>query len=94
MSGGTQVEIHCGEKLIGKYSLDRVQTVNVPGPLGNTVVRIENGNARVLSSPCPYKQCIKMGSIGSDGGVIACVPNKIVISVVNGETKKLDAVSR
>ena len=88
------MEIRCGEKLIGRYPLNRDQTVNVPGPLGKTVLRIDSGHARVLSSPCPYKQCIRMGSIGSDGGVIACVPNKIVISVVNGETKKLDAVSR
>ena len=94
VSGGTQAEIRCGDKLIGRYSLTRNQTVNVSGPLGNTVVRINNKNVRVLSSPCPYKQCVRMGPIGADGGVIACVPNKVVISVVNGERNDLDAVSR
>lgn len=88
------MEIRSGERFIGRYSLERNLTVNVPGPLGNTVVRINNGNVRVLSSPCPYKQCIKMGPIGSDGGVIACVPNKVVISVVNDKKDGLDAVSR
>ena len=88
------MKVRCGEKLVGKYSLNQDRTVNVPGPLGNTVVRINNGNVRVLSSPCPYKHCVRMGPIGSDGGVIACVPNKVVISVTNDQEDGLDAVSR
>ena len=88
------MEIRSDKRLIGRYALDGNHTLNTHGPLGDTVVRINNGRVQVVSSPCPYKQCIRMGSIGSSGGVIACVPNKVVISVVNSETNELDAVSR
>jgi hypothetical protein len=35
-----------------------------------------------------------MGAVGPGGGVIACVPNHVVISVSSGEEPDLDAVSR
>lgn len=94
ISGGTHVQIRSGDKITGTYPLNRDRTLTVHGPLGDTIVRIEGGRARVVSSPCPYKRCVHMGSKGSEGGVIACVPNKVVISVGSGQTDGLDAVSR
>lgn len=94
LSGGTAVEIYSGEKLMGRYSLHQERKVGVPGPLGVTEVEIRGGRARVTSSPCPHKVCVHMGEIGSEGGLIACVPNKVVVQVGRGRPEGLDAVSR
>ena len=94
LSEGREVCIRSGERLVGRYPLDRDRTVEIAGPLGTTVIRIEGGRAKVIASPCPHKLCIRMGDIGSEGGIIACVPNEVVISVGDGTRSDLDAVSR
>jgi hypothetical protein len=94
LSEGTTLEIESGEKIVGRYGLDEDRTISVQGPLGGTVVKIERGRARIVSSPCPHKICQRMGEIGKSGGVIACVPNEVVIRIGEGRTDGLDAVSR
>ena len=94
LSGGTEVEIRAGNKIVGTYPLDQDRTIEVQGPLGITVVKIENGRASIISSPCPHQICVNMGSFGKEGGVIVCVPNEVVVRIGNGRTDGLDAVSR
>jgi hypothetical protein len=94
LSGGTDVEVRSGDHIRGRYSLNEDRLVEVQGPLGTTVLRIHGGRAKVESSPCPDKLCIRMGEVGREGGVIACVPNQVVISVGQGRSGDLDAVSR
>lgn len=94
LSGGSTVEVYSGEKFMGRYPLHEDRKVDVQGPLGVTEVEIRDGRACVVSSPCPHKVCVHMGEIGSEGGLIACVPNKVVIKVGRGHPEGLDAVSR
>lgn len=94
LSGSTEVEIRSNDRVAGRYSLDTDRVVEVSGPLGKSIVEIKDGRARILSSPCPHKLCIRMGQIGKEGGVLVCVPNKIVVSVGNQRSDGLDAVSR
>ena len=94
LTGGNTVEIISGEDVVGVYSLDEDRTLNIKGPLGVTVVEIDEGEVRVKSSPCPQKVCMDMGPRGHEGGVIACVPNKVVVKVGGKTAGGLDAVSR
>jgi len=93
-TGGSDVEIRVGHSVIGRFPLDHDQTVEATGPLGSTSIRIEHGRARILSSPCPNKTCIRMGDVGKEGGIIICVPNEVLIRVGNGRPDDIDAVSR
>lgn len=94
LSRGTEAEIRSGDKIVGAYSLDHDRRIDVPGPLGITVVKIEKGRASIVSSPCPHKLCTRMGDCGKEGGVIVCVPNEVVVRTGQGRTDGLDAVSR
>ena len=76
------------------YPLDQEQTVSIAGPLGETVVRIEEGTVRVLSSPCPEKLCIKTGRIEKPGQWIACLPNRVLITIRGRDTNQPDAISQ
>ena len=76
------------------YPLDAETTVRVPGPLGETVVEIADGAVRVVSSPCPEKICIKTGRISKPGQWIACLPNRVFISIRGRSSGQPDAISQ
>jgi hypothetical protein len=76
------------------YPLEAEARLEVPGPLGDTVVHIHDGGVEVLSSPCPEKICIKTGRISRPGQWIACLPNRVFISIRGGEKEQPDAISQ
>jgi hypothetical protein len=76
------------------YPLDGEATLHVPGPLGDTVVVVEEGGVRVISSPCPEKICIKTGKISKPGQWIACLPNRVFISIQGRRSEQPDAISQ
>jgi len=94
MSGGAEVEILSGDKLVERYPLNQDRRVEIPGPLGISEVVTKEGRASIMSSPCPHKTCMAMGNIGTEGGILVCLPNEIVVRVGNGQPEGLDAVSR
>ena len=59
------------------FPLDAEETVTVPGPLGNTVVRLHGKEAWVESSPCANQTCVGMGHASSRGAWAACLPNNV-----------------
>ncbi|MCD6170047.1 MAG: NusG domain II-containing protein [Candidatus Latescibacteria bacterium] len=88
---GGAVLIEQNGKLIKMLPLDRETTVNVEGPLGTTVVKVEKGKARIIRSPCPRKLCLRMGSISKAGEMVVCVPNKVVVRIKGKQ--EIDAVT-
>jgi hypothetical protein len=75
------------------YPLGADRTVTVSGPLGDTVVEIRGGQARVLSSPCAEKICVRSGAIARPGQWIACLPNRVFLDVRGRSRRSADAVS-
>jgi hypothetical protein len=67
--------------------------VSVQGPLGDTVLKIDNGQAQIISSPCLNQTCVAAGAIHRRGAFIACLPNRVMVSVEGGEDEDLDASS-
>ena len=76
------------------YPLDSEATVSVPGPLGETVVAIQDGSVRVVSSPCPEKICVKTGRISRPGQWIACLPNRVFVAIRGRRSEQPDAISQ
>jgi hypothetical protein len=70
---------------------DRVE--RFAGPLGDTVVRIEDGTARVIDSPCPDKICVAAGSISRTGQFIACLPNRVSIALEGQDAPTTDGTA-
>lgn len=63
------------------FPRDAVETIRVAGPLGDTLVAIQNGAARVLSSPCTNQTCVAAGAIHSPGQWTACLPNRVMVFI-------------
>ncbi|MDR0451803.1 MAG: NusG domain II-containing protein [Treponema sp.] len=66
------------------FPLDAEETVEVPGPLGVTVVEIKDLRVRVVSSPCANQTCVASGHIGSGGQWTACLPNEVLVVIEGG----------
>lgn len=76
------------------YPLDRDARVAAAGPLGNTVIVISGGKARILDSPCDNKTCVAMGEIWRNGQWASCLPNRVFLSVSGGSKKvEVDAAA-
>lgn len=80
--GGGYVNVE-GPEGSYRYSLAIDREVDVHGPLGDTHIIIEHGEARISDSPCPTKTCVQQGAISTSSGWIACLPNQILLTIVS-----------
>ncbi|NLZ68838.1 MAG: NusG domain II-containing protein [Spirochaetales bacterium] len=64
-----------------RYSLDKDKTLTFSGPVGKTTISIENRQVSIQNSDCPNKTCIKNGSINTEGQILVCLPNAIVVKI-------------
>lgn len=79
----------------GTYSLDQDQVIEIGD---SNVCEIKNGKVRMTYADCPDQLCIHQGAVGSTGGMIVCLPNKIIIKGEKtddggNDTRSIDAVS-
>lgn len=53
----------------------------VPVADGELTILYDKDGARITSSPCPDKVCIHQGKITRSGQTIACVPEKVLVTI-------------
>jgi hypothetical protein len=83
--GGPSLELSVrGDDGNWVYPAGRSERFEISGPLGITVVELRGGEARVLSSPCLNQTCVAAGTIRSRGQWIACLPNRVFLSMEGG----------
>ena len=75
------------------FPLDAEEKLDVSGPLGITVVRIQNHRAWVESSPCVNQLCVAQGHIQRGGVWLACLPNNIFIILESMHEDYIDAIT-
>ncbi len=88
-------EISVNGSVITKIDLnnppsDRI--INIPGPLGNSIIEVKPGAIRMKFSPCPDHHCMNTGWINRSGQVIACIPNRVIIKLL-ADKNPVDAIS-
>lgn len=65
----------------------------VAGKNGKIEFEISNETAKIHSSSCKHKTCLKMGEIKNPGESLVCIPNQISISVSGKSNSKIDSVT-
>ncbi|HDR47084.1 MAG TPA: NusG domain II-containing protein [Geoalkalibacter subterraneus] len=94
---GARVVVERDGQVVFSAPLSEPRSARLSGPLGETVMEIEDGRARVLSSPCPTKACMGMGPASRQGDLLACVPNHLIVRIEGGrqeDTPPYDMLSR
>lgn len=79
-------------KIFAEIDLKARKQIVVPGPLGNTLIAIEPGRARVLSDPGPRQYCVRQGWLMRPGEIAICAPNRVSLQIT-GRTKVYDSIS-
>ena len=69
------------------FPVDAAETIHVLGPLGNTLVEISGGGARITSSPCLNQTCVVAGAVHAPGQWAACLPNQVMLYVSKGKNE-------
>lgn len=89
---GDHVIIRQGGQVFAELDLHARRTVKVPGPLGQTVIAIEPGRARVVSDPGPRQYCVRQGWLTRSGEIAICAPNQVSLAIT-GRSRAYDSLS-
>jgi len=92
---GKTVHIEVDGRPLYVLPIEKERMLTVDGPQGKTVIEIKQQKLRVKASPCPKKHCVKRGWI--ERGIIACLPNKVMITIGNDiyeDNTVVDAITR
>lgn len=91
---GASVIVTIDGKEYGTYSLLKDDTIDITSEYGSNQLVIEDHKATIKEASCPDKICVHEKSISKTGETIVCLPNKMVVTVINSESNDLDAVTQ
>jgi hypothetical protein len=84
--------IRSGGKIFREVPLSRDQQIEVPGPLGISIITIQNRRARISSDPSPRQYCVRQGWLQQAGEIALCLPNQVSVELT-GSRKKYDSLN-
>jgi hypothetical protein len=84
--------IRSGGKVFSTAPLSRDRRIEVPGPLGTSIITIEKGKARISSDPSPRQYCVRQGWLTQSGEISVCLPNEVSVELTGGQ-KKYDSLN-
>lgn len=91
-AAGTSLIIRSGGKIVAQADLARNREFSIAGPLGTTVVSVENQRVRVAKDPSPRQYCVKQGWLSHAGEAALCLPNQVSVELA-GAIKRYDSLS-
>jgi hypothetical protein len=68
------------------------RTLHIKGSLGESVIEINNGRARFISSPCRGQVCVHSGWLHTSGDIAACLPNRVSLTML-GQHPRFDTIN-
>mgnify|MGYP000167734554 CR=1 FL=1 len=93
-SEGSKVLVTIDGNEYKTFSLDEdtVFTIRQEDGQWNTF-EIKDGYVKMLEASCPDKLCVKHKKIHYDNESITCLPNRVVIRIIDGEADDIDAIA-
>jgi len=95
-AGPAMAEIYHGDMLVATYPLPQPGEpaihLQVDGELGVSDIIIDQQGARIATSPCASQRCVLSGPHRHAGDIIACVPNRILITLRGHAESRFDAI--
>jgi hypothetical protein len=82
---GARAVVYVANKKFAWYDLaGEKREVDVPTAIGTVKLEIGGGGARVVSSPCPNKLCVKTGTVRHSHEEIVCLPAQLLLVLEGG----------
>ncbi|MDO9601022.1 MAG: NusG domain II-containing protein [Rhodocyclaceae bacterium] len=79
-------------RVVAEFPLAAPRRYTVTGPLGDTVIEIAPGRARVLSDPGPRQYCVQQGWLTRSNAIAICAPNHVSLSL-SGRDPSHDSIN-
>ena len=95
-TGNKKVVVSVDGKKTAEYPLKKDATYELSGShLGTNTLVIKSGKAYISEANCPDKQCVKQGKISRAGEMLVCLPNRVVVKIVDSKKDEpvIDGVS-
>ncbi len=83
---GQYVEVTVDGAVVATVPLDADSTQVIAGINGQNTLVIADGKALVTAATCPDKVCVRHRAIARTGESILCLPHKVAVRVVGGES--------
>lgn len=84
-------QVYYNNKIILTLELSKDIEQTIYGDNGKMILEVKDGSIRVKDENSKYHLCSKQGFINSSNDMLVCLPNKVVIKLVDNE---LDGVVR
>ena len=90
---GKYVTIEQRNELIGTYPLNVDKEIEIEhrGKVVNKII-IKDGYCYMEEAECPDHLCIKQGKVNKSGQTIVCLPNRVVVTVVDSDSSDYDSI--
>lgn len=81
----SRAEISVDGKTAMELDLSEDQVLTVDGAGGGyNRIQVRDGAVSVLEASCPDKVCVHTGTVRYPGETIVCLPNRMIITVIQG----------
>lgn len=81
--GGDMVQVTIDGKAYGIYSLSEDRVEEISSDMGHNRLVIRDGKAMIEAATCPDGICVAHAPIFRVGESIVCLPNRVVVTVIN-----------
>lgn len=91
---GGMLEVSVNGKHYGSYPLFIERDIKITNNGHTNIFRIQNGTVKMISADCKNQVCVHSAAISRTSQSIACLPNRVLLKIVNEEDKEAyDAIS-
>ncbi|MGN0398640.1 MAG: NusG domain II-containing protein [Blautia sp.] len=74
------LQITVNGEVFGTYPLSQDRTIDIEG---SNVCRIKDHKVKMTEANCPDQLCIHQRTITREGGIIVCLPNRVVLEIIS-----------
>lgn len=91
-SAGQTVIVRAKGQIVAELPLHTPRTLNIAGSMGNSVIEIVTGKARVIGDPGARQICVKQGWISQAGDALLCLANQVTLEIP-GQSAGMDTLN-
>jgi len=91
---GMTAEIYVDGMLYKSAALSEdEQTIEINSESGQNVLMVYADGIKMISADCPTQTCVHTPKQSISGGVIACLPNKVIVRLSGEHDSEVDVIA-
>lgn len=88
-----EINVYVDGDLYGTYRIDIDDTIDIDSEYGHNTLSVKDNKVCMTDSDCDNNSCINMGAISHSYESIICIPNRVVVEIIDGNKESIDAIA-